>query len=444
MQQVGAASFRLHARFAARFGAERVEYRALSAYCAGVREACAKSDGNRGHFNAVKAAGLALRDVAAAKRPPPQTIRLPDDLNSDTIDFANFISDPSSIGKHGECAQVHPVRIMGCLVEDLRKCHCLPYEDNGDQNCVCSKAEFLHGEVTSVNATAGSISVRQADGPTLIIANVDALVVACGAWTSSVLDAVCKETAQNAGRIIGHLYHSVVTQCEEHAALYGGEECLPRSLTEVRTHLTKATCPKPNLEKHLQCVLAGDPYHGVAANTETSSSGVSKLLSNPATSLFMSAFIDGVELHDPELYFRPHEVYTCGCGPDDGEAVTCQPDTVALDPQKLLALYRVAIAASSRNSLLRAYSSCYLPVPERGGAPLVGCLPKTAPTCTQIYVSAGHGCWGVLLAPVTSLYLTSAMGFKMDADWKSLSAEGGLCDWERAQTLMASCFKVHR
>lgn len=103
----------------------------------------------------------------------------------------------------------------------------------------------------------------------------------------------------------------------------------------------------------------------------------------------------------PEVYPRPDgSVYICGCADDD--TLPASPDAVKLSPGAAEMLLHVAGAMSSSlgTAALVRRQACYLPMSD-DDQPCVGEVPGVS----NALVGAGHGCWGILMAPSTGKWL---------------------------------------
>jgi glycine/D-amino acid oxidase-like deaminating enzyme len=99
----------------------------------------------------------------------------------------------------------------------------------------------------------------------------------------------------------------------------------------------------------------------------------------------------------PEFYARKNEVYVCG----EAYAVDVPTDAslVLPEPEKCEKLIKFAHGLSKQLRKIDVRQACLLPVSECD-VPLVGKVSD------GIYVAAGHGCWGISLAPATGLVLS--------------------------------------
>ncbi|ORZ11451.1 FAD dependent oxidoreductase [Absidia repens] len=126
-----------------------------------------------------------------------------------------------------------------------------------------------------------------------------------------------------------------------------------------------------------------------------------------AQALF-TAILHHSKMHEPEIYPRPdHTVYMCGVQ-DRDVALPSSADQVQVDPQAIAILKELAPTLSDHlvadEEHMVAEQACYLPL-SCDGSPLVG----KHPSFNQLYVSAGHAVWGILLSPVSGLMMTELL-----------------------------------
>lgn len=113
----------------------------------------------------------------------------------------------------------------------------------------------------------------------------------------------------------------------------------------------------------------------------------------PAQAIFFS-YSSSSHTMEPELYSRPSSVYICG-PTDSTHALPDYARDVEILEKATGTLERFASSISTRlaeNIVTR--QACYLPFHERG-YPAIGWLSK------RVYLAAGHGVWGISLAPGT-------------------------------------------
>jgi len=108
---------------------------------------------------------------------------------------------------------------------------------------------------------------------------------------------------------------------------------------------------------------------------------------------------------DPEIYPRQTgEVYFCGISeaPRNPEP----PHLVAPTEGACKRLKEIISQLSSRlaEAKQKIEQACYLPLTE-DDTPLIGKLP----TVQNVFIGAGHSCWGILLAPITGLCLSELL-----------------------------------
>ncbi|XP_042502229.1 putative oxidoreductase TDA3 [Macadamia integrifolia] len=116
--------------------------------------------------------------------------------------------------------------------------------------------------------------------------------------------------------------------------------------------------------------------------------------------LFLSYYsLQGGKSTDPEVYPRPTgEVYICGSTVE--AEVPDGPEQVAVEPESIKMLQRVAASVSSHleegEAHLKTQQACFLPCTD-DGQPAIGEMPNVK----GCYVATGHGCWGILNGPAT-------------------------------------------
>ena len=105
---------------------------------------------------------------------------------------------------------------------------------------------------------------------------------------------------------------------------------------------------------------------------------------------------------DPEIVPRPDgTVYVCGCTddqdlPDRSQDVECLPGS-----GKLLHEASGQLSSVLGQAECQVVQACYLPYTS-DGLPVIGALNQAE----GMYIATGHGCWGILNAPVTGLLLS--------------------------------------
>lgn len=104
----------------------------------------------------------------------------------------------------------------------------------------------------------------------------------------------------------------------------------------------------------------------------------------------------------PEIYPRPDgTVYICGYA--DNELLPDNPSHVKPSEEacnKLVEFAKLASPALDGAQVI-AKQCCYLPYVSDNGVPLIGKVPLTS----NVYIAAGHTCWGILNGPGTGKVL---------------------------------------
>lgn len=117
-----------------------------------------------------------------------------------------------------------------------------------------------------------------------------------------------------------------------------------------------------------------------------------------AHALFAKVSLEG-NVKELEIYPRPNgHVYVCG--ESDGVILPYSADQIqpSLQATKNLRHVATSIIPELKNYEVVREQACYLPYSDTG-APLIGKLPNIS----NLYVAAGHSCWGMLNAPATGL-----------------------------------------
>ncbi|CCG81102.1 UPF0673 membrane protein C1F5.03c [Taphrina deformans PYCC 5710] len=99
----------------------------------------------------------------------------------------------------------------------------------------------------------------------------------------------------------------------------------------------------------------------------------------------------------PEIYARSDEVYVCGEG-DEVEPLPRKASQVKVVESRcdILKQYVDELSPVLKNGEIGVKQACYLPTVTRGsGGPLIGKITD------NLYVAAGHSCWGICLGPGT-------------------------------------------
>ena len=140
-------------------------------------------------------------------------------------------------------------------------------------------------------------------------------------------------------------------------------------------------------------VMTGIKYHSLVVPTD-------KILSQ-------CVFFSGCG--DPEVYVRPDSTAYCTGFPDPPVVVTEEPGQEEVRPdaiEKIRSSVQQASAAksfqfesSSSSSEKHIKNACYLPSPL-DSTPIMGKINGK-------YISAGHGCWGILMGPASGEAMAS-------------------------------------
>lgn len=153
-------------------------------------------------------------------------------------------------------------------------------------------------------------------------------------------------------------------------------------------------------------IMTGVKYHSVVIPTENV--------------LSQCVFFAGCG--DPEVYVRPDSTAYCTGFPEAPVRVTEQPGQESVRQDSVDQIVSSVREASGKSEGSQGALSgdptlaqaCYLPsTPD--GLPIMGILPKeTVNACDNVFVAAGHSCWGILLGPATgetmaNLIATGAM-----------------------------------
>uniref|UniRef100_H2ZE66 FAD dependent oxidoreductase domain-containing protein n=1 Tax=Ciona savignyi TaxID=51511 RepID=H2ZE66_CIOSA len=174
-------------------------------------------------------------------------------------------------------------------------------------------------------------------------------------------------------------------------------------------HNSKVTGVKVKNGSQINCdvvILCMGPWTGLAVNwfvklpSIYGQKGHSIVISPehevPAEALFME--FEGK--HSPEIYPRPDgNVYVCGAteNPISSSALP-QPGHIMPSENSCEKLKTIVDKTSNKlkNGQVMKSQACYLPLTQ-DGLPIIGRVPKME----NVYVGAGHGCWGILNAPAT-------------------------------------------
>ncbi|SCZ96441.1 BZ3500_MvSof-1268-A1-R1_Chr8-2g10195 [Microbotryum saponariae] len=125
----------------------------------------------------------------------------------------------------------------------------------------------------------------------------------------------------------------------------------------------------------------------------------------PAQALFTSIKEKAGSFCEPEIYNRPDGT-AYACGPTDDSSLPTLASEVEIDPSATaLIIQQVADLAPEylsvndgpHSATIEVEQACYLPVGS--GDPVIGKVEE------NVWVGAGHSCWGILNGPATGLCL---------------------------------------
>lgn len=104
----------------------------------------------------------------------------------------------------------------------------------------------------------------------------------------------------------------------------------------------------------------------------------------------------------PEIYPRPDgTVYICGYADEEpmpDNPVNVQPSEVACEK---LEQFAKLVSPALQDATVITKQCCFLPYTADNGVPFIGKVPFT----NNVYISAGHTCWGILNGPATGKVL---------------------------------------
>ncbi|KAM0787239.1 hypothetical protein ACM66B_006476 [Microbotryomycetes sp. NB124-2] len=141
----------------------------------------------------------------------------------------------------------------------------------------------------------------------------------------------------------------------------------------------------------------------------------------PAQALFTSVK-EGNRMHEPEIYARPDNT-AYACGPTDKTSLPELAKDVKVDDKAVDAIIGQVsglapeyLDVDGGGARVVARQACYLPVGS--GDPVIDKLDG------NVYVAAGHSCWGILWGPATGLLMSELIldGKVKSADISSLGA----------------------
>lgn len=121
----------------------------------------------------------------------------------------------------------------------------------------------------------------------------------------------------------------------------------------------------------------------------------------PPQAIFFSYESERRKSMAPELYSRPSSVYICG--PTDLQHALPEyaKDVITLERQTAeLETFAKEISTSLASGVVVAKQACYLPFHARG-FPAIGWQVRPKEGRAGVFVAAGHGVWGISLAPGT-------------------------------------------
>jgi glycine/D-amino acid oxidase-like deaminating enzyme len=111
---------------------------------------------------------------------------------------------------------------------------------------------------------------------------------------------------------------------------------------------------------------------------------------------------------DPEVYVRPDQTAYCTAFPDPAQTVTEVPGQEEVLSDRIQTILNAVKASGGSDDLimdddnLLIQQSCYLPTTE-DGKPVIGHVGDKQ----NVYIAAGHSCWGILLGPATGESMAS-------------------------------------
>lgn len=377
---LAAASFSLHESLATRLGVDAVDYRRLSANNVTLRRP-------------TKAIRKSLR-----RRLPVDHPAWVDTPAGASVTGASWCPISSTrTGSVATCAQVHPAKLCHALVAAA-----------DDVDLVVAAAVGLDMEEAPASRTnAATVSSSGQPTPRVralrleggAVIPVGTLVLALGPWSDRA--ATWLPDAQ-LPHILGHQAHSVVLR--EVGPPWTDFKVISGQTAPAEGAACSATAP---LAPAVAVGASRGGLSGAGLQPSQLSASPRRYCASPIPPeavFFEMMYGRGPRLH-PEIYPRPHgEVYVYG-------AAELQPKVLPDDPAAIVpsadACDRLTAFARSISSRLSAApeatrQACCLPV-SPDGLPLIGPVPGTGGT---VLMGAGHGVWGVLLAPATGLALT--------------------------------------
>lgn len=138
-----------------------------------------------------------------------------------------------------------------------------------------------------------------------------------------------------------------------------------------------------------ECPIGGRRSHSITMDPHGG------LLSPHA--VFTELKVSPTRYFSPEIYSRPDEVYICGEG--DSQEVPEGVDQVEVSSEICDDIFKCVskLSPAIRKGNITCKQACYLPVVEGAAmGPLIG-----ETNVPDLFVSAGHSCWGINNAPAT-------------------------------------------
>ncbi|CAF2117777.1 unnamed protein product [Rotaria magnacalcarata] len=107
---------------------------------------------------------------------------------------------------------------------------------------------------------------------------------------------------------------------------------------------------------------------------------------------------------DPEIYLRPNgDIYACGFSEEHTQNLPDSGNSVSINESNCERLRQIVVQVAStlKDSNVEIKQACYLPQ-SSDGSPLIGRLHGL----NNVYIAAGHSCWGILNSLATGAQLT--------------------------------------
>lgn len=151
------------------------------------------------------------------------------------------------------------------------------------------------------------------------------------------------------------------------------------------------------------------PMEGIRSTSVIFNQGTDKITHDEPFALFCNEDNNGCHL---EVYPRPEgEIYICGCGGSDYISIDrlrsgCDCDSaekINANPKRVEAACKSfstmsSFVADKKPDIVQA---CMRPCPP-DGLPLIGKVPQVK----NLYIAAGHNCWGILWSAATGLLMS--------------------------------------